>query len=530
MSQEPRARNIDIMLADLFTDHTFTDVTIVCNDKVMIPAHKNILTSASPLMKQLLGEDLMCNTLVCTDISITEMKQLLQYIYLGKVSINKSQLKRFIDIANVFGIQHSGFREHDNLIHSVEISPSKNSENTNQKPKIYKCDHCDYETNFNSALRTHNNTKHDLIRFPCSLCDYWGSKSAIYQHMKNIHGTKFSSKKIKNKNKFNCDHCGKDLSRRDKLQEHIQRKHARVCNMPESGPTGNEENICGTELENVKQDTIIHHSANIEPDDQRAETVSISSITPIEMKTTDNSLESIESTQLFSVDNSRPERTKELNTLSESKNYPILHSSKDMIDKLFLGLVNERKAATKARIRKTKNIKCNLCDMKFKSKALRNTHREAFHKQIQYPCTLCDYVGISKPSRYNHIRKKHEGEGRLQCKFCPMVKSKLQDLTIHIQDCHDNLGKYKFSCTQCDRKFTKTYHLKNHIKAIHEGVRFPCDQCEFKAMEPGNLRNHKLMHHDANKYPCPECDYWGNQVNLKNHMRNKHEQKMLEQS
>ena len=137
MSQVPRSRNIDIMLADLFTDHTFTDVTIVCNDKVIIPAHKNILTSASPLMKQLLGEDLMCNTLVCTDISITEMKQLLQYIYLGKVSINKSQLKRFIDIANVFGIQHSGFREHDNKIHSTEVTPNKNSGTTNQQDEVF---------------------------------------------------------------------------------------------------------------------------------------------------------------------------------------------------------------------------------------------------------------------------------------------------------------------------------------------------------------------------------------------------------
>ena len=512
MSQVSRSRKIDIMLNDLFTDHTFTDVTIVCKDKVMIPAHKNILTSASTLMKQLLEEDFMCNTVFCTDISLNEMKQLLQYIYLGQVSINKSQLKRFIEIADVFGIQHSGFQEHDNKIHSTEVTQNKNSGTTNQKQKKYKCDHCDYETKYSSALRTHNDIKHDLIKFPCSLCDYWGSRAAIYHHMKNIHGKKFSSKKLKNKEKFSCDHCGKDLSRRDKLQEHIHRKHARACNMPEAGPLGEEETIASLQLEG---DTINdHRSSDIKLDSKPVKTsTSKFSIPPIEIKRKDDPSES---TQLLNVDNNMPEGPQKLNILNES--------SKDMIDELFLGLEKGKQAATKAKIRKRfrKGFKCNWCDMKFKSKMIRNAHSEAFHQSIEYPCTLCDYVGKSKYVLQSHKRNKHDEEGIYQCKFCPIVKSKLKDLTIHIKDCHDNLRRERFSCTQCDRKFTKSYHLKIHVMAIHEGVRFPCDQCEHKAMDPSNLRNHKLMHHDANKYPCPECDYWGNQVCLKTHMRNRH--------
>ena len=160
--------------------------------------------------------------------------------------------------------------------------------------------------------------------------------------------------------------------------------------------------------------------------------------------------------------------------------------------------------------------------MKFKSKVLRNTHRKAFHNSIDYPCTLCDYVGKSEPLLKQHKINKHDEEGLYQCRFCPIVMSKMKDLTIHIRDCHDSLRRDRNSCSQCDRKFTKGYHLKNHVKAIHEGIRFPCDQCEYRAMEPSNLRCHKLLHHDANKYPCPECDFWGNQAKLKNHMKNKH--------
>ena len=94
MSRVSRTGNVDT-INDLFTDHTFTDVTIVCDDKVMIPAHKNILTSASTLMKELLEKEERCNTVVCTDVSINEMKQLLQFIYLGNVSIKKSEFKSF---------------------------------------------------------------------------------------------------------------------------------------------------------------------------------------------------------------------------------------------------------------------------------------------------------------------------------------------------------------------------------------------------------------------------------------------------
>ena len=160
--------------------------------------------------------------------------------------------------------------------------------------------------------------------------------------------------------------------------------------------------------------------------------------------------------------------------------------------------------------------------MKFKSKVLRNTLRKACHNSIEFSCTLCDYVGKSKHLLKSHNKNKHDKEGLYQCKFCPIVKSKMKDLTIHIRDYHDSHNRYKYVCSQCDRKFTKMYHLKNHVKVIHEGIRFPCDQCEYKAREPSNLRHHKLRHHDEDKYPCSECDYWGNKVKLQYHMRNMH--------
>ena len=93
MAMLTREENLSLTLHELFKDQNFTDVTIVCNDKVIIPAHRFILTTASSLMKQLLEQDVLCNTVFCTDISHIEMRLLLEYIFFGQVSMKKSDLK-----------------------------------------------------------------------------------------------------------------------------------------------------------------------------------------------------------------------------------------------------------------------------------------------------------------------------------------------------------------------------------------------------------------------------------------------------
>ena len=135
------------------------------------------------------------------------------------------------------------------------------------------------------------------------------------------------------------------------------------------------------------------------------------------------------------------------------------------------------------RKRMKKKLKCDLYDSKFPSRKKRKMHSETVRNNSN---------SISKKVINCHIKQEHEE------------------------------SRYKYSCTQCNRKFTKPYHRNIHVMVIHEGKRFPCDQCDFKAKEPGNLRSHKLMRHDANKYPCPECDYTGNKEKLRMHMRNKH--------
>ena len=49
-------------------------------------------------------------------------------------------------------------------------------------------------------------------------------------------------------------------------------------------------------------------------------------------------------------------------------------------------------------------------------------------------------------------------------------------------------GKYQYQCQQCNYAAGYSSHLKDHVEAIHEGVRYPCNQCTYKATEKGNLQ------------------------------------------
>ena len=62
---------------------------------------------------------------------------------------------------------------------------------------------------------------------------------------------------------------------------------------------------------------------------------------------------------------------------------------------------------------------------------------------------------------------------------------------------HENV---KFSCNQCESKFTHNGQLKIHILSVHENVKYPCDQCDYKATTKGSLTTHKIARHKNIKY------------------------------
>jgi zinc finger protein MSN2/4 len=61
-----------------------------------------------------------------------------------------------------------------------------------------------------------------------------------------------------------------------------------------------------------------------------------------------------------------------------------------------------------------------------------------------------------------------------------------------------------FPCTECDKQFKRSEHLKRHIRSVHSNIRpFHCKYCEKKFSRSDNLAQHLKTHYrtDANGNP-----------------------------
>ena len=84
--------------------------------------------------------------------------------------------------------------------------------------------------------------------------------------------------------------------------------------------------------------------------------------------------------------------------------------------------------------------------------------------------------------------------------------------------------RQKFACDQCQFVTTQASKLKEHIFAVHEGIRHPCDQCDYTATYRQSLKEHKDSIHNGIRYPCSHCsDVFTKASSLKIHVKSKHE-------
>ena len=82
---------------DLWNDENFTDVTLVTVDEQQIRAHKVILSSCSPMFRNILVKNPHQNPLLyLKDIQHKELELLMRFIYLGQCEVGQGGLEGFL--------------------------------------------------------------------------------------------------------------------------------------------------------------------------------------------------------------------------------------------------------------------------------------------------------------------------------------------------------------------------------------------------------------------------------------------------
>ena len=95
------------LMQNLMKSDSLTDVTLVCEDKIKIKAHKFVLKSCSPVF-QLIIDDLPLkenSVIYLKGILSQEMRSILQFIYLGEATFYQDRTNEFLNVAKSLEIK-----------------------------------------------------------------------------------------------------------------------------------------------------------------------------------------------------------------------------------------------------------------------------------------------------------------------------------------------------------------------------------------------------------------------------------------
>ena len=116
------------LLHEMMLSKELTDVTLICDDKKQLKAHKIILSACSPVFKSII-ECLPQNNsgIYLSEIHHQEMESILEFIYLGESTFEQKQIDDFLKVARKLEIKGIG--------KNVDIELKENVLNQN---KIYE--------------------------------------------------------------------------------------------------------------------------------------------------------------------------------------------------------------------------------------------------------------------------------------------------------------------------------------------------------------------------------------------------------
>ena len=103
--------------------------------------------------------------------------------------------------------------------------------------------------------------------------------------------------------------------------------------------------------------------------------------------------------------------------------------------------------------------RCALCHRRFASKMALKYHKVQHTKPNRFYCTLCSHFYEKK--KYDKHMRSHTAKSGRVCRFCGKRFNNIED---H-EDIH--LGKFKYKCNMCKKKFRQKGNLKTHKERRH---------------------------------------------------------------
>ncbi|XP_055383645.1 zinc finger protein 43-like isoform X2 [Condylostylus longicornis] len=149
----------------------------------------------------------------------------------------------------------------------------------------------------------------------------------------------------------------------------------------------------------------------------------------------------------------------------------------------------KRKYTKKTLIQKAKLKKedskyvCEFCDLEYKGKSSFTYHMRRHTNELNYVCEICGTAFETNFKLKRHFLK-HMGTLPYSCRTCDMKFSSSSNRDRHERRLHTTIRP--FQCTYCEKAFSYSDQLKNHIR-VHTDV---CEKCGSAFKRKSHLSAH----------------------------------------
>ena len=435
------------MLHEMMKSSDLTDVTLICDDKEYIKAHKVVLSACSPVFKGIISHLPQNNPVIyLRGIKHQELASILQFMYVGETTFYEDKINEILNVAKVLEIKE--ISDHENDLKTDEGKDrSKKSLNLEEFSQLLQAQK---RETFSSAL-------------PKSEVEVGKSKKALKVKDINelISAEVNQSPRSQGKNdispkptemvkifKFEAEDDspafeGNSLSKKEDqddsqlMDEHEEAKNQSLMD---------NEDAHGSESEDSKNDE------NIDFDED-------------EIMLDEDDIEG---------NNEKTLEKGESNTGSTSKS----RECPDC-DKTFKSVSNMK--FHHRSVHQGVKFSCNKCEFKTTRKDQLKKHTLITHKEkeLQFSCNQSDKKADTETSLKSHIESDNE-------ETKPKATEQIEDSDLPSSN----------ECPICDKVFSSVSSSKLHYKSRHMGIRFPCDFCDYQATQQGHLRYHIKTKHD----------------------------------